>query len=126
MKKEDKTFMTLAIIVIFVLVALAATAVGVICYNQGQKHPQETVKLNASSLLYESMDAEVSVGEFLGIFDDVKSDEEKLSKMIDNNQFPYQIRVHAVTIPETTEDGTKPATRYLIKTNSGDTYWVEP
>lgn len=117
-----KKIISTLIIIALCFVALA----GFIGYMMGTEHIPATVKVPATAKLYETVDSSSPVGEFLGIFDDVKEPNEDLAKMIDEGGFPYEVTIKAMTTPATAEDGTTPPTRYLIQTHSGETYWVEP
>lgn len=72
------------------------------------------VYLGACSKLYSSEDATYSCGIFLDTFANIE-----LAELIDSSSFPYKQEYVAVT------SSTNPV-RYLIKTDSGSTYWVEP
>lgn len=72
------------------------------------------VYLGACSKLYSSEDATSSCGIFLDTFENVE-----LAELIDSAGFPYKQEYVAVT------SSTNPV-RYMIKTVSGETFWVEP
>lgn len=72
------------------------------------------VYLGACSKLYKSENATVSCGIFLDTFENIK-----LAELIDSAGFPYKQEYVAVT------SSSNPV-RYMIKTVSGSTYWVEP
>ena len=72
------------------------------------------VYLGASSKLYKSEDATSSCGIFLDTFENVE-----LAELIDSAGFPYKQEYVAVT-------SSADPVRYMIKTVSGETFWVEP
>lgn len=117
-KKTGKIFLT--ILICFLLVGTAMFAVGRFSVKMSN-----TVKVNAMAKIYTSHVGGSPVGVFLDIFDEVKRPGENLGKLIDQNRFPYEITVQAISTPPTAEKGQNP-TRYLIVTNEGDHYWIEP
>ena len=72
------------------------------------------VYLGACSKLYKTEDTTSSCGIFLDTFENVE-----LAELIDSAGFPYKQEYVAVT------SSTNPV-RYMIKTVSGETFWVEP
>lgn len=117
-KKTGKIFLT--ILICFLLVGTAMFAVG-----RFTAKTSNTVKVHATSKIYESHVGGSPVGVFLDIFEEVKRPGENLGKLIDQNQFPYEITVQAISTPPTAEKGQNP-TRYLIVTNENNFYWIEP
>lgn len=128
-------------IIVVVVIVTAAFVLGFICREnsskeamlvsiepiEGDKHtvlkedgitPELRVYLGANSKLYASHDATSSEKLFLDIFDDVKEERETLAAVIDANGFPYSVPYEAHTVSE--------PCRYLIITQNGETYWVEP
>lgn len=72
------------------------------------------VYLGACSKLYTTEDAVSPVGIFLDTFE-----KDKLAEWIDSAGFPYKQQYFATT------SSSEPM-RYLIRTASGSTFWVEP
>lgn len=73
------------------------------------------VYLGASSKTYETECSPNKMGIFLETFEDVSD----LAEFIDGNSFPYKAEYFATT------SATDPV-RYMLKTDTGSTFWVEP
>lgn len=116
-KKTGKIFMTILVVVL--LVGTAMFALG----RFTAKTPT-TVKVNANSPVFETHVGGSPVGVFLDLFEEVKRPDEELGELIDQDRFPYEITVQAIST-STEEKGQNP-TRYLIVTNAGIQYWLEP
>lgn len=116
------------ILVIFLLIVAIATTVYLGFSHRMVGHTtkmtnaegkeQTFVSVGATSKLYMTWDSDSSEGTFLDIFHDVAKSSEDLGTLIDEGGFPYTVRYEALTTSE--------PTRYLVETNSGSDYWVEP
>ena len=121
-------------IIIIIVIALVSAVIGAVIFSlcqtlilpdigdtvsdtgeDGAVH--NFVYVGATTKLYVSDNSSESIGVFLDIFDDIHSNED-LADLIDNSGFPYELEYQAVTV-------ATPA-RYMIRTDSGSTYWIEP
>lgn len=128
MKKRNYT-KVLCIILAIIFAAIILCEVGhsfysahLVGYTTKTTNEDDTVQylvaVGATSKLYEAWDSDSSSQEFLDIFNDVAGDSEDLGTLIDEKGFPYKVPYMAKTMQE--------PLRYLIETNSGSTYWIEP